>query len=226
MKTFIILLFLSFNFANAQVELIPNDENKPKVPDETQFAEIAQKIFQDQDYNNALMLLDSYLAKHPKVDAAWMFQGIAFMGVKDYQKAIRSFNTVLNMKPDNHDAWNKKGQSYYFLKDYDKALSSINKAISLNAENPDAWNTKGLILKRQKKFSDSEKALKRSVEVDGEYSVGYYNLTCLYVTWGKKDKAYDSLKKCFELNDKFKKYAQNDDELKSIKYDPKFQTLY
>ncbi len=87
-----------------------------------------------------------------------------------------------------------------------------------------SWN-EGWTLFTQKKFDEALPHMERTAKLAPENPEVLYDFAVIQLAAGKKENALISLEKAVTLNPKLKKQAAGDNDLKSIRNDPKFQEL-
>jgi tetratricopeptide (TPR) repeat protein len=71
-------------------------------------------------------------------------------------------------------------------------------------------------------YAEAKRLLEEARREYPETGVLYYNLACAEARLGEKDAALDHLAKAVALEDRFAEYAQDDDDLASLRDDPRF----
>ncbi len=71
-------------------------------------------------------------------------------------------------------------------------------------------------------YAEAKQLLEEAVRESPDAGVHYYNLACAEALLGEKDAALDHLRHAVGLEDRFAGYAQDDDDLASLRDDPRF----
>jgi beta-lactamase regulating signal transducer with metallopeptidase domain len=88
-----------------------------------------------------------------------------------------------------------------------------------------AWFNLGYASLRAEDQTTAIDAFKRAIQLGHRVGTSSYNVACAYALQGKKDEAFEWLKRAknagFDLND----YLDDDDDLRSLRRDPRFKAL-
>lgn len=95
----------------------------------------ASKLFEQQNYNDALNMYNAIEVKNEPVLLG--IAGCKFY-LNDYKASIESYKKALDINPKNSDTAYYIGLCYYNLKDYLNAKNYLQKSITLNNENSKA----------------------------------------------------------------------------------------
>jgi tetratricopeptide (TPR) repeat protein len=71
-------------------------------------------------------------------------------------------------------------------------------------------------------YEEAKRLLEQAVHEFPDQGVHLYNLACAEALLGETDAALDHLLRSVELEDRFAEYAQEDDDLASLREDPRF----
>ncbi len=128
---------------------------------------------------------------------------------------------------------NRQGAEYAAKKDYDKALDFFNQAIALDNSNPEFHYNLGVTYSYKGMAAEEEAAYMNVLAIEPDDPVAnpalanaYFNLACLYALQGKKDQAFVQLEKLLTVDSRtLYHYLQSDEDLKSLREDPRFKQL-
>jgi Flp pilus assembly protein TadD len=87
-----------------------------------------------------------------------------------------------------------------------------------------SWN-EAWTLFTQNKFNEALPHMERTAKLAPENPEVLYDLAVIQLAAGKKEEALSSLAKALSLNPKLKKQAAGDNDLESIRNDPRFKEL-
>ncbi len=94
--------------------------------------ELAKNLAQDEQYNEALQMVNKALLLEPNNADSWMIKGEIRQLSNDFQGAASDFEKVLELKPDNAYAIYRLSESYYRTEEMDLFCSCINRSISIS----------------------------------------------------------------------------------------------
>jgi tetratricopeptide (TPR) repeat protein len=80
----------------------------------------------------------------------------------------------------------------------------------------------GIPAYKAKRYDEAEALLREGLELYPENASLLYDLACLDALQGRSDEALEHLRTAVEAQPKFKEYAATDDDLASIRDDPRF----
>lgn len=105
------------------------------------------------------------------------------------------------------------------------AIEIYRELIAADANDAEAWLQLGRSLHRQKQYADASKAFVQAAKGEKQRSTALYNLSCAYALSGEKEKAIEAATQAFEAGFKTKFFYQSDEDLASVREDPRFQAL-
>ncbi|PKC67051.1 TPR-like protein [Rhizophagus irregularis] len=97
-----------------------------------------------EDYLNALKILDKLLNINEKDSLVLCYYGEILYNMKQYSKAILYFTKANIIDPENIHNLNKRAIAYYIIQEYDKVLLDLDKIIQLDPLNSSAYYLKSL----------------------------------------------------------------------------------
>ena len=112
----------------------------------------------------AIELLNTYIAAHPRDQRALADRGDANYNLKKREDAIADYSAAITIDPTYTYAYTSRCQTYYDLDKDDLALPDCSKAIEIDAESSYAYRTRALVYldlnKVDEAIADSDKAVK------------------------------------------------------------------
>lgn len=91
---------------------------------------LGTKAMQQNDFPTAISLLEKYVAKYPKNEAAWTNLGFAYVNSSRWEDAIRALNAGLQVYPDNGNAVFYLGLAYFYKGDATTAATVLTNLVS------------------------------------------------------------------------------------------------
>jgi len=100
---------------------------------------LATAMIQMDRYKEAIALLDSLIAEHPKDyflknNLAWILATAHDPAIRDGRRAVRLSQEALLSAPNDSHVWSTLAEAYYLCGNYDKALRSAEQALMLSRE--------------------------------------------------------------------------------------------
>ena len=126
-----------------------------------------------------------------------------------------------------------QGLEYAGKQEYDKAIDLFKQAIALDNSNPEfhynlavSHSYKGMIEEEEASYRNVLAIEPDDPKANPVLAHTYFNLACLYALQGNKDQAFVNLEKLFIVDAKvLYHYLQSDEDLKSLRDDPRFKQL-
>ncbi len=94
--------------------------------------DIANKHYNDGEYQNAIQFYNKHLEMKPADEIAIYNRGRAYEELGQYEKAVNNFLKVIEIDPRNIGAYLSYGKHFYRQKDYENAAFQFEKAYKLN----------------------------------------------------------------------------------------------
>lgn len=133
-----------------------------------------------RDASEAIPFLRKYAELRPGEPRAWLALGLAYFRSGDFAAARPELVKAAAQAPTSAAA-------HYFLariareeNDLREALRLVDKAVEVFPGYADAHAERGLVLFRLRRFDEAEKALRRSLEIDGDNYLANLHLQMLY----------------------------------------------
>lgn len=151
-----------------------------------------------RDFNSAILLLDSCLAKNPKSPEAARLLGNVYYQLAaadihnkneaganaEYLKAADAFEKAYVAEPDSAINITNLIDAYDRTKQSDKALDLTKGAVEKNPNNKFFRYAYGVFLLKQDKFEPAVAQFSKAIEIDSDYADARYNLGVAYLNWG------------------------------------------
>jgi tetratricopeptide (TPR) repeat protein len=159
------------------------------------------KLFQDDQYDKALLEFQNIIDVDANNAEATYFLGLTYFKLEDHEKAIPLFKKALELDPEFKESYLSLGISYYKNKSYDLALNALSKALEANPKDASSHFFKGLTLHSLEKYQDSLFSFNQAKTLDPEFrqlalfykALGYYKL-------GQVDYAKDLFKRTADFD--------------------------
>jgi tetratricopeptide (TPR) repeat protein len=159
----------------------------------------------------ALVEIETCLAKNPKHYEGWFQKARILMKLKKYEDAKESFKKAIEIKDD--DSWFHSGLcgALVQLEEIDDALAACKKAEELDtkSKNWEAQSNLGLIYRQLKKYDAAVLHYKKAIEMSPDDVFLYNNLGVVYRKMKKYGDAVQMFQKCVELDPKNAVYHLN-----------------
>jgi len=121
------------------------------------------------DYPNAINEITQYININPKEKSGYEYRGDYHKYNNEYAKALADYKKCLRLSPDDPDIYNSIGQLYDDLNEYAKAINYYDKAIKIKNDYYYYYYCKAISLYYMNKFSECEKNIDKSLELDKTY---------------------------------------------------------
>lgn len=109
--------------------------------------------------------------------------------------------------------------------DREGAMAVYRSLIAANANDAQAWLELGRTLHELKRYSEAANAFTEAAKGAPQRATALYNLACAYALTGEREKAIDAAAKSFEAGFRTKYFYENDEDLASVREDPRFKAL-
>lgn len=153
----------------------------------------AAKLFEQQNYNEALNAYNSVQVKNEAVMLG--IAGCKFY-LNDYHSSIDYYKKALDINPKNSDTAYYIGLGYYNLKDYNNSKNYLNKSLTINPNNKNAkellaltYYTLGQTNEEQGKNDAAINDYLNALKFDSNLKEVYYSLGVTYDTINQKQNA-------------------------------------
>jgi tetratricopeptide (TPR) repeat protein len=174
---------------------------------------------------DAIPMLDSLARMYPDNTGILFFKVFIQAENGMNQEALANVENLIKIQPDDADNWIIKGQILHALGRFQEAATAFDRSIVLNPARTDVYGMKAASLIKLGKLDDALAAVNHAIDLSPNDPSAIYNRACIYSLLGNKVNALSDLKKAIEMNPEFKKYAPNDEDLKSLYDDEEFKKL-
>lgn len=124
-----------------------------------------------------------------------------YLEVEEYEKSVAAYESVLEDNKEDINSFVRPIWMYLdFLEEPIKALKLAELAVITFPEDPMAYNLLGWSQVGTQNYVESEKNLKKAIEMDPEFAAAHYNLGKLYEDQGRSDFAMAQYQKAYELD--------------------------
>jgi Flp pilus assembly protein TadD len=133
-------------------------------------------------YSMAIRLGDSSHETLLKLAKAYLLHGV-------YQRALDTTWAAIRAMPNNYDAYLLLGEAYNSMGQFSEALGGIYVAIKMNPKGAEAYHQQGISLRGQHMYKQAIEALRRSINIDSQCSLAYWDLALTYYLSGDLNSA-------------------------------------
>jgi len=123
--------------------------------EENYWRSCALSLAHQQDYNQAIALLNQLIDCHPQNAVDYNNRGLVYFQSGDLEKAFHDYNTALYINPDLASAYNNRANCYAACGQLQIALSDYDKALDLDPRNVRAWINRGITLRDLCRYSEA-----------------------------------------------------------------------
>jgi tetratricopeptide (TPR) repeat protein len=99
------------------------------------------------------------------------------------------------------------------------------KVLTADARHVQAMNNLGVIYMSQKKDDKALRMFERAIALKSDYVDPYYNMACLYARYKDIKSSVQYLRTAMSIDSAVKKWAEKDDDLRSVRSSPEFRKL-
>lgn len=160
--------------------------------------EKGKALFEKQEFNQAIIELDTFLAQEPNNADALYTRAISYRKIDQFEKSINDLTSILVRLPDEATLLCDRGISHFKNKDIEAAMLDMNKAVELEPENPFRYSSRAYIRAKtdiKGAMADYEKA----IELDPKDEISHNNLGLLQENAGRMKAAKKSFTKSNEI---------------------------
>lgn len=140
-------------------------------------------------------------------------EGDAAMQKKDYQKALAIYSEANYKEPKNAETLFKIGYALAEQDRDDEALEYYKEALSLDEKNTYIHQAMASLYRKIGEFASARNHLNRSIELDKNNPITYFNYANLLVDMQNKDEAKEMYKKALALDPSLKEAQEELDKL-------------
>jgi len=157
-------------------------------------------------YEDAAKMFSQVIALAPDSFRGYSNLGAVYIRLGRYQEAIKSLQDSIKIRP-TEDAFSNLGTTFHSLRQFDNAAKAYNEATKLNDQKYVIWGNLADSYYYSGKRADAtmayQKAIllaERSLEVNPRDAAVISNLSGYYAMIGRRDAAFDNLKKALQLS--------------------------
>jgi transcriptional regulator GlxA family with amidase domain len=131
----------------------------------------------------------------------------------------------LNPRLDEHGR--KLQQAAITLREGDKeaALAAYRALIAADRNDSEAWLQLGKVLHQLERYPEALVAHAEAAKGEAQRPTALFNLSCAYALTGQREKAIETAAKAVEAGFRTRYYYESDEDLASVREDPRFQAL-
>ena len=159
-------------------------------------------LFEQRDYQAALLALDSALAagvsRHP-LEHVYTIRGNALNELNRFDEAIAAHRKAVEINPQFHEAWVNLGVVYRLQGDYDQAEACYLKALAIEPNYAVLHASLGALYIFKDEPAKGISSLERAVALDRQLPLAHANLAIAYATTGRFDEAESELRRAVVL---------------------------
>lgn len=209
-----------------QTLLFVNEFSSEKSNKADDLKDKADALFDAEEYEEALKVLEEVLAIYPEHSSANYNKGLCLIRMKKYKEALPCFDIVISQNANDAGANFQIGVCYEYLTQLDQAINYFNKTISLDPRLVRSYYERACCFFDQKKYNESIADYKQCIALDRD-NAGIYNfsIACAESMQGNISSALNYLRLAKEtgyvnkddyLNSSFLKNVQNAKEFNDL----------
>jgi len=183
-------------------------------------------------YDEAELEFQTAIRLDPKLFEAHYFYARACFQQGKLEDAASLFEKASQVKPEDYQSLSSLGMVYTGLSRNEEALDAYRRAwqvaekhLELHPDDARALYLGAVALCRLGERSRSLEWARRALAIDPEDCGILYNVACTYALQGKPEEAIDCLEKAMTHAFWYKRWAQHDSDLDSLRSHPRFQAL-
>jgi tetratricopeptide (TPR) repeat protein len=209
---------ISTTFFVSQLEKNPKIPLKLKKPEVTKgstirddaalaYIERANQLFNDKDYDGALVILEQFLAQNQTVYQAYILVGDCHKEKGDFDKAIEAYNKAIE-EAKTDELMGKEmtakglagiGDCYLRRGDFEKAQGFFKESIDTYPENETLAYNVGEIYFSNQKLDEAVQYFTVATQIKPDWAPPYHKLGLVYLNKADYEKAKENFKKFLEL---------------------------
>jgi adenylate cyclase len=183
-------------------------------------------------YDEAELEFQTAIRLDPRLFEAYYFYARACFQQGKLEDAAGLFEKASQVKPEDYQAPQLLGMVYSGLnrkeaaeEAYRRAWQLAEKHLELHPDDARALYLGGIALCRLGERARSLDWARRALAIDPEDCGILYNVACTYALQGRPEEAIDCLEKAMTHAFWYKRWAQHDSDLDSLRSHPRFQSL-
>ena len=127
-------------------------------------------------HDEAREILQSVVARHPNLAAAWNLLGITWHHLHNDHQALACYQRALQLAPALADAWGNAAQVLARLDRQSQAIAHAERAVQLDPQHAVAIRTLGVVLARAKRRAQARSWLDKAHRLDPDDPIALSNL--------------------------------------------------
>jgi protein O-GlcNAc transferase len=159
----------------------------------------AIKAYDSGDYDQAIQLLNEYIAQKPKDEEAYLYLGNAYFEKEMLDSAILQYKKALDLKSKYWQALYRLGYAYYKQGKYEEAVKTFQKGLKIK-ERGEFYNGLGLVQMARGQLKDADLSFRTAISHDEKEAEFHRNLGDVNFKKGVLVIAIQSYKKALELD--------------------------
>jgi len=180
------------------------------------------------DPPRSVAMLQSWVESHPDDTDAWVQLGRMRSGARQFAGADSAYQTALRKGANPADITARMGQLRSAEQRWDEAVEYLTRASTMSGDNSFTLSQLGLAQMYRHKYPEALEAYQRSLAAGLPPFAqvnAYYNMACAHARLGHADQAFENLGKAIDAGFTNKQLMQTDEDLASIRPDPRFATM-
>ncbi len=130
------------------------------------FVANASLAYDDQQYEEALSLLEQALALEPQHQRGLFYKGLVYLAQKKPEQAIPPLETLHSLRPSDLDVQHHLGVAYFSVGAYDKAKPLLEVVYEQNPSTENLGYYVGFLRYRDKQYGNAVEAFETNVSED------------------------------------------------------------
>ncbi|MDQ5988144.1 MAG: Cell division coordinator CpoB [Syntrophus sp. SKADARSKE-3] len=132
--------------------------------------ETAIKLYQQENYEEAIDILTKVREQDKSSSAAAFFLGLAYKQTNDIQSALKQFQDAVNLRPAIKEATLELADVLFQIEKYDEAMKWVVTAEKIGVAPAKAAFLKGMILSKQGRYDDAIAMFEKSKKLETSYT--------------------------------------------------------
>jgi Zn-dependent protease len=187
--------------------------------------EKSEKLIKQQQYVEAIGLLDQDLESHPQHFDAWWLKGTALCHLHCYEEALGCYQSALQIDPNVTSLWHNSAILLSALDRPQQAIDMYNRALELEPDDVQLWVSKSCLWAELGNFAKSIATIDRALEIDPRCVDAWYQRACFQAQLGDHDPALLSLQQAIQLDPTVRQAARRDPNFTNLQHSLAFQQL-
>lgn len=156
--------------------------------------ERGKALFEKQEFEKAIEVLNSFLAEHENNADALYTRAICFRKIEKYDESVSDLSAILTRLPNEPTLLCDRGISHFKNKNIEAALEDMNKAVELDLNNPFRYSSRAYIRSRSD-INGAMEDYEKAIALDPKDEISLNNLGLLQENAGKMKAAQNNFKK-------------------------------